>query len=248
MANIKLKDLSTRAPKDWDKEETKAKTERIIESLNELQNLLYAESKHSVLVVLQGMDASGKDGVIRTVFGALNPQGVQVHSFKAPTEEELSHDFLWRIHKAVPAKGSIQIFNRSHYEDVLITRVHKWIDEKTVKKRMKAINDFELLLQEHNSATILKFYLHISPEEQEQRLQERIHNPAKQWKYNEKDFEEAKLWDDYRSAYEDCFEQCNDVPWTIVPADQNWYKEYIIANTLQKALEKLNMQYPGLKK
>ena len=243
-----MKDISTRAPKDLDKEETKAKTDGIIESLNELQNLLYAESKHSILVVLQGMDASGKDGVIRNVFGALNPQGVQVHSFKAPTEEELSHDFLWRIHKAVPAKGSIQIFNRSHYEDVLITRVHKWIDEKTVKKRMKAINDFEQLLQEHNSTTILKFYLHISPEEQQERLQERIHNPAKQWKYNEKDFEEAKLWDDYRAAYEDSFEQCNDVPWTIVPADQNWYKEYIIAHTLHKALEKLNMQYPGLKK
>lgn len=248
MANIKLKDTSTRAPKDWDKEETKAKMEGIIESLNELQNLLYAESKHSVLVVLQGMDASGKDGVIRKVFGALNPQGVRVHSFKVPTEEELSHDFLWRIHGVCPPKGTIQIFNRSHYEDVLVTRVHKWIDEKTVKKRMKAINDFEQLLQEHNSTTILKFYLHISPEEQQQRLQERIQNPAKQWKYNEKDFEEAKLWDDYRAAYEDCFEQCNDVPWTIVPADQNWYKEYIIAHTLQKALEKLNMQYPGLKK
>jgi PPK2 family polyphosphate:nucleotide phosphotransferase len=248
MANIKLKDISTRAPKDWDKEETKAKTEGIIESLNELQNLLYAESKHAVLVVLQGMDASGKDGVIRKVFGALNPQGVQVHSFKAPTEEELSHDFLWRVHKNVPAKGSIQIFNRSHYEDVLITRVHKWIDEKTVKKRMKAINDFEQLLQEHNSTTILKFYLHISPEEQEQRLQERIHNPAKQWKYNEKDFEEAKLWDDYRAAYEDCFEQCNDVPWTIVPADQNWYKEYVIAGKLLETLQALDMNYPGLKK
>lgn len=248
MGNIKLKDISTRAPKDWDKEQTKATTTGIIESLNELQNLLYAESKHAVLVILQGMDASGKDGVIRKVFGALNPQGVRVHSFKVPTEEELSHDFLWRVHGVCPPKGTIQIFNRSHYEDVLITRVHKWIDEKTVKKRIKAINDFEQLLQEHNNTTILKFYLHISPEEQEQRLQERIHNPAKQWKYNEKDFEEAKLWDDYRAAYEDCFEQCNDVPWTIVPADQNWYKEYLIAHTLQKALEKLNMQYPGLKK
>jgi PPK2 family polyphosphate:nucleotide phosphotransferase len=248
MGNIKLKDISTRAPKDWDKEQTKATTAEIIESLNELQNLLYAESKHAVLIVLQGMDASGKDGVIRKVFGALNPQGVRVHSFKVPTEEELNHDFLWRIHNVAPPKGSIQIFNRSHYEDVLVTRVHKWIDEKMVKKRMKAINDFEQLLQEHNNTTILKFYLHISPEEQEQRLQERIHNPSKQWKYNEKDFEEAKLWDDYRAAYEDCFEQCNDVPWTIVPADQNWYKEYLIAHTLQKALEKLNMQYPGLKK
>lgn len=248
MANIKLKDISTRAPKDWDKEQTKATTTGIIESLNELQNLLYAESKHAILVVLQGMDASGKDGVIRKLFGALNPQGVRVHSFKVPTEEELSHDFLWRIHGVAPPKGTIQIFNRSHYEDVLVTRVHKWIDEKTVKKRIKAINDFEQLLQEHNSTTILKFYLHISPEEQQQRLQERISNPAKQWKYNERDFEEAKLWDDYRAAYEDCFEQCNDVPWTIVPADQNWYKEYVIAHTLQKALEKLNMQYPGLKK
>jgi polyphosphate kinase 2 (PPK2 family) len=129
-----------------------------------------------------------------------------------------------------------------------VTRVHKMIDDKTAKKRMKAINDFEQLLVEHNNTYILKFYLHISPEEQQQRLQERIHNPAKQWKYNEKDFEEARLWDDYMAAYEDCFEHCNDVPWTIVPADQNWYKEHIIAHTLLKTLEKFNMQYPGLKK
>jgi polyphosphate kinase 2 (PPK2 family) len=131
---------------------------------------------------------------------------------------------------------------------VLITRVHDWIDDKTAKKRMKAINDFEQLLQEHNSTTILKFYMHISPEEQAQRLHERIHDPTKQWKYNEKDFEEAKLWDKYMDAYEDCFEYCNDVPWTIVPADQNWYKEYLIAHTLKKALEKLDMEYPGIKK
>jgi polyphosphate kinase 2 (PPK2 family) len=142
----------------------------------------------------------------------------------------------------------IQLLNRSHYEDVLVTRVHKMIDDKTAKKRMKAINDFEQLLVEHNNTQILKFYLHISPEEQQQRLQERIQNPAKQWKYNEKDFEEAKLWDDYMAAYEDCFEHCNDVPWTIVPADQNWYKEYLIAHTLLKALEKLDMKFPGLKK
>ena len=248
MATIKLKEISTRAPKDWDKEETKVKTAGILEKLNELQNLLFAESKHAVLVILQGMDASGKDGVIRKVFATLNPQGVRVQSFKVPTELELSHDFLWRIHAAVPPKGSIQIFNRSHYEDVLITRVHKLIDDKTAKKRMKAINDFEQLLQEHNNTTILKFYLHISPEEQHTRLQERIHNPTKQWKYNEKDFEEAKLWDTYMEVYEDCFEHCNDVPWTVVPADQNWYKEYIIANSLLKALEKLDMQYPGIKK
>jgi PPK2 family polyphosphate:nucleotide phosphotransferase len=248
MATIKLKEISTRAPKDWDKEETKAKTTQILEQLDDLQNLLFAESKHAVLIVLQGMDASGKDGAIRKVLSTLNPQGVNVKSFKVPTEEELSHDFLWRVHRVTPSKGTIQIFNRSHYEDVLVTRVHKWIDDKTAKKRMKAINDFEQLLQEHNSTTILKFYLHISPEEQEQRLKERIHDPTKQWKYNENDFEEAKLWNDYMAAYEDCFEHCNDVPWTIVPADQNWYKEHLIAHTLFKALEKLDMKFPGLKK
>lgn len=248
MGTIKLKDISTRAPKDADKEEIKAKTTDILKELDQLQNLLYAESEHAVLVVLQGMDASGKDGVIRKVFTSMNPQGVRVNSFKVPTPEELSHDFLWRIHKMTPPKGILQVFNRSHYEDVLITRVHRLINDKTAKKRMKAINDFEWLLQEHNNTSILKFYLHISPQEQEQRLRERISNPAKQWKYNEQDFEEAKLWNDYMDAYEDCFEHCNDVPWTIVPADQNWYKEYIIAHTLKKALEDLDMHFPGLKK
>jgi PPK2 family polyphosphate:nucleotide phosphotransferase len=243
---IKLKDISTRAPKDLVKEEVKQQTQAILEKLDDLQNLLYAASQHSVLVILQGMDASGKDGAIRNVFSAVNPQGVRVTSFKAPSKEELSHDFLWRIHCNVPAKGMIGIFNRSQYEDVLITRVHKWIDDKTAKRRMKAINDLESLLQEHNQTTILKFYLHISPEEQQQRLQERISNPAKQWKYNPADMEEAKFWNDYRDAYEDCFEHCNDVPWTIVPADQNWYKEYVIAHTLLKALEKLDMKYPAL--
>jgi PPK2 family polyphosphate:nucleotide phosphotransferase len=248
MATISLKDISTRAPQEFDKKETKEKTVGILDKLDELQNLLYAESKHAILVVLQGLDASGKDGVIRNVFGELNPQGVQVQSFKAPTAKELSFDFLWRVHAEVPARGVIKIFNRSHYEDVLITRVHKLIDDKTAKKRMKAINHFEQLLTEHNNTHILKFYLHISPEEQQERLQERIHNPTKQWKYNEKDFEEAKLWDEYWAAFEDCFAECNEVPWTIVPADQNWYKEYIIAHTLMKTLEALDMQYPGIKK
>jgi PPK2 family polyphosphate:nucleotide phosphotransferase len=248
MGTIKLKEISTRAPKDWDKEETKAATTNLMQELDELQNLLFAEAKHSVLVILQGMDASGKDGTIRKVFSTLNPQGVKVHAFKEPTAEELSHDFLWRIHQVVPAKGIIQLFNRSHYEDILVTRVHKLIDDKTAHKRMKAINDFEQLLQEHNNTQILKFYLHVSPEEQQQRLQERISDPRKQWKYNENDFVEAKRWDEYMEAYEDCFEHCNDVPWTIVPADQNWYKEYLVAHTLHKTLKKLDMQYPGLKK
>lgn len=248
MGKIVLKDIDTRAPKDLDKKETKEKLEKILEELDELQNLLFAESKHAVLVVVQGMDASGKDGVVRNVFGKLNPQGVLVHSFKVPTAEELAHDFLWRIHAHAPQKGTIQIFNRSHYEDILVTRVHKWCDDKTAKKRMQAINDFEKLLVDHNSTTILKFYLHISPSEQQDRLQERVKNPSKQWKYNEQDFAEAKLWDEYMAMYEDCFQNCNDVPWTIVPADQNWYKEFIIATALRDKLKALQMQYPGIKK
>ena len=248
MGNIKLSEISTRAPEDIDKKEIKEKLKKILIEMDELQNLLYAEHKHSVLVVIQGMDGSGKDGVIRNIFGELNPQGVTVKSYKAPTEEELAHDFLWRIHSATPGKGMIQIFNRSHYEDILVTRVHKWCDDNMAEKRMKAINDFELLLQEHNHTHILKYYLHISPEEQQERLKERLHEPSKMWKYNEKDLDEAKLWDDYMAVYEDCFENCNNIPWTIVPADQNWYKEYIIASQLFDLLKSLDMNYPGLKK
>jgi PPK2 family polyphosphate:nucleotide phosphotransferase len=248
MDQIRLKDISTRSPAGFDKKEIKEKTKQLIEELNELQNLLFAESKHSILLVIQGMDGSGKDGVIRNVFTSMNPQGVNVQSYKAPTAEELSHDFLWRIHSNVPSKGMIVVFNRSHYEDVLITRVHKWCDDSTAKKRMEAINDFEKLLQEHNNTHILKFYLHISPGEQEERLKERMHEPSKMWKYNEKDFEEAKLWDIYMSMYEDCINNCTNPPWTIVPADQNWYKEYIIAKSLHELLSGLKMQYPGLKK
>jgi len=248
MSKIKLNEIDTRAPKSFDKEKTKEKLPDILEELDELQNLLYAENKHSLLVIIQGMDASGKDGVIRNVLGNMNPQGVTVRSYKAPTPEEASHDFLWRIHHYAPQKGMIQVFNRSHYEDILVTRVHKWCDDKSALKRMKAINDFEELLQEHNDTLILKFYLHISPEEQQQRLSERLKDPAKMWKYNEKDFEEAKLWDVYMQMYEDCFNNCNVPVWNIVPSDQNWYKEYIIAMTIRDKLKSLDMQYPGLKK
>ncbi len=247
MAKIKLKDIDTRAPKDLDKQETKEKLAEILNELDELQNLLFASAKHAVLIVIQGMDASGKDGAVRNVFGKLNPQGVLVKSFKAPTAEELAHDFLWRIHAHAPQKGYIQLFNRSQYEDILITRVHKLIDNKTARRRMAAINDFERLLTDNNTH-ILKFYLHLSPEEQKVRLEERIKNPSKQWKYNEDDFKEAKFWDDYRAMYEDCFAHCNEIPWTIVPADQNWYKEYLIATTVRNTLKALRMRYPGIKK
>src|SRR5215216_2396387 len=162
MSSVKLDDISTRAAADLDKKDTKKKTAELLSELNELQNLLYAEDKHSLLVILQGMDASGKDGAIKNVFGTLNPLGISAKSFKAPTHEELSHDFLWRIHSYAPSKGMIQIFNRSHYEDIVITRVHGRCDDNLAKKRMKAINDWENLISIHNNTTILKFYLHIS--------------------------------------------------------------------------------------
>ncbi|PWV54238.1 PPK2 family polyphosphate kinase [Chitinophaga sp. S165] len=247
MNKINLSDISTDAPEGMDKRVIKAVTKEIVEELDELQNLLYASHNHSILIILQGMDASGKDGLIRKVLGNMNPQGVDVQSFKAPTEEEKDHDFLWRVHRFAPAKGMIQVFNRSHYEDILIQRVHKWIDDKTAEKRMKAINDFERLLSEHNNTTILKFYLHISEEEQKVRLKERLEDPRKMWKYNKNDSVEARLWKDYRKMYEEAIEHCNEIKWMIVPSDRNWYKEYVVAQTLRDTLRSLHMEYPKLK-
>jgi PPK2 family polyphosphate:nucleotide phosphotransferase len=248
MKKIKLKDISTEAPHQLHKDAVKEELVDILKDLDRLQNLLYAESKHSILIVIQGMDASGKDGLTRDVFTSMNPQGVNVASYKEPTAEELSHDFLWRIHHHVPAKGMIQIFNRSHYEDVLVTRVHGDIDDKTAKKRLKAINDFEHMLKEHNNTQILKFYLHVSHKEQLKRLDERLQDPQKMWKYNETDFKESKLWDRYMKYYEDVFYHCSDIPWHIVPADHNWYKSFIVASTLRKTLKDLKMKFPGMKK
>jgi PPK2 family polyphosphate:nucleotide phosphotransferase len=243
-----LNKISTKAPKDFDKVKTKEETASLLDELDDLQNLLYAESKHSVLVILQGMDASGKDGVVKKVLGRLNPMGINVTSYKTPTEEELKHDFLWRVHQHTPEKGMIAVFNRSHYEDVLITRVHKWCDDATAKKRFKAINDFEQLLTEHNSTSIFKFYLHISQEEQQERFNARLEDPVKSYKFNENDLKEAELWNEYMEMYEDVFNNCNEIPWTIVPSDQNWYKEYTVAKTLVKALKELDMKYPQVKK
>ncbi|MFI5195841.1 MAG: PPK2 family polyphosphate kinase [Chitinophagales bacterium] len=248
MKKIKLKDIDTNPPYHLNKDAVKKEFDNMLKDLDKLQNLLYAEGKHSILIVIQGMDASGKDGLTRDVFTSMNPQGVNVASYKEPTAEELSHDFLWRIHQHAPAKGMIHIFNRSHYEDVLVARVHGLTDDKTAKKRMKAINDFERLLTEHNNTQILKFYLHISHKEQLNRLDERLQDPQKMWKYNETDFNESKLWDSYMKCYEDVFQHCNNIPWHIVPADHNWYKSYVVAGTLQKTLKSLKMKYPGMKK
>lgn len=247
MNKISLSDISTTGPKKIDKEQIKAETQKILSELDELQNLLYAEHKWSILIIIQGMDASGKDGAVNHVMSRMNPQGVDVKSYKAPTPEEADHDFLWRVHQHAPEKGMIQVFNRSHYEDILVQRVHKWIDDKMAFKRMDAINDFERLLTVHNNTRILKFYLHISPEEQQERLRERMNNPRKMWKYNKNDQVEAKLWKKYMKVYEDAFNNCNEVPWIIVPSDHNWYKEYVVAKTLRDTLKSFKMKYPELK-
>ena len=248
MGTKKMLAADTRAPKKLNKDKIKKEMQQLLEELDELQNRLYASATHSVLLVIQGMDASGKDGLIRDVLGQLNPQGVTVKSFKAPTAEELAHDFLWRVHAAAPAKGIIQVFNRSHYEDILVTRVNGWCSDELAKKRMQAINDFEQLLQTHNNTIIIKVYLHISKKEQHERLKERMTDPTKMWKYNEKDWAESEKWEAYMNAYEDCFKHCNQVPWHIIPADQNWYKEYLVAKLLVNALKGLKLEYPTLKR
>lgn len=247
MKKVVLGKIETRAPRKFNKEQTKKELLKIRLRLEELQNLLYAEGKHSVLIILQGMDASGKDGVTKNVFGSLNPLGCRVFPFKAPTELEMKHDFLWRIHQHVPEKGMIHIFNRSHYEDVLIQKVHQWVDQATITKRYEHITNFEKLLTD-TGTIVLKFYLHVSKKEQLIRLQERITDPSKKWKHSEADFKEREYWDKYMNAYENAFENCaGAAAWHIVPADQNWYKEYVIAKKLTETLEKLNMNYPGLK-
>ena len=242
-----LEKISTRAPAGFEKKETKKITEGLLESLGELQHLLYASGRYSVLVILQGMDASGKDGVVRKVFGSMNPQGVKVQSFKAPTEEERSHDFLWRVHRHAPERGMIQVFNRSHYEEVLVPRVNGSCDDQMAARRFEAINHFEALLQQHNETVILKFYLHVSAEEQAERLHARREDPAKRCKFDAADWEKAGQRDRYLQAYQDMFVHCRQPPWMIVPADQNWYKEYLVAQTLVQSLERLAMKYPAAK-
>ncbi len=247
MVKSRLKSTDTRAPKKFNKEQIKKETLKLKFKLEELQNLMYAESKHALLVVLQGMDASGKDGVIKNVFDAVNPMGCRVIAFKKPTELEMKHDFLWRVHQQVPEKGIVHIFNRSHYEDVIIQRVHAWVDDKTIKQRYEHINNFEKLLAE-TGTTVLKFYLHVSKEEQLERLQERMSDKTKMWKHNDADLKERELWPQYMKAYEDAFLYCSEnSAWNIIPADQNWYKEYLIAKKVVETLEVLKMKYPGLK-
>ncbi|CAN5693992.1 polyphosphate kinase 2 family protein [soil metagenome] len=243
-------DLSEWDPKDTsaldlDKESAKARLAHLNQKLSKLQQLLYAEGKHKVLVVLQAMDAGGKDGTIRKVFKGVNPQGVDVANFKAPTPEELSHDFLWRIHQYAPGNRELVVFNRSHYEDVLVVRVHNYVPKDVWRKRYEQIKHFEQTLVDEGT-TLLKFYLHIDKDEQKSRLQARLNDPTKHWKFNTADLAERALWDDYMAAYEDALSKTSTetAPWYIVPANHKWYRNLVIAEVLVKTLEDLQMAYP----
>jgi PPK2 family polyphosphate:nucleotide phosphotransferase len=213
--------------------------------LRALQDLLYAERRHSLLICLQAMDTGGKDGAINHVLGAMNPQGCRVAAFKEPTPLELAHDFLWRAHKAAPARGEVVIFNRSHYEDVLVVRVHKLVPKSVWSRRYALINDFEKGLVD-NGTHILKFYLHISAEEQLKRFKQRLDDPARQWKISEADYKERACWDKYVEAYEDALSRCSTghAPWYVIPANHKWFRNLAIARIVVEHLESLKMQYP----
>jgi len=244
---IKLSALPTTPPKKVNKEKILKETKALKKRIGELHRLLMAEGKHAILIVFQGMDASGKDGATRRVFDRCGPTGLSAYSFKKPTDEEFAHDFLWRVHKQAPAKGTIKIFNRSHYEDVLIQRVHGWIDKKRVDQRIDAINAFENLLTFDNNTTVIKFYMHISKKRQAEKLQERLDDPSKNWKHNDNDWKEAKFWTKYMNAYQDVINR-SKIKWNIVPVDSRWYRDYIVAKTVVKHLEKLKMVSPVLPK
>jgi len=228
-----------------DRDAAEAEFRRLRDELIELQRKLYAEDKHKILIVFQAMDAGGKDSAIRKVFRGVNPQGVRVHSFKVPSKEELAHDFLWRVHKVVPAQGMIGVFNRSHYEDVLVVRVHNIVPEAIWRPRYEQINQFEKMLSE-TGTTILKFYLHISSKEQKERFQDRLDNPDKHWKFSLGDLAKRKLWDDYMAAYEEMLHRCSTpwAPWYVIPADRKWYRNVAVTKAIVAAIKELNPQYP----
>ena len=240
---IKLSEISTKAPSDLDEKEIKLATTKLASEIGDLQHVMYAEGKKSLLVILQGMDASGKDGTTKNVFYTCNPIGIDSFGFKKPTELEFAHDFLWRCHALAPKKGSIMIFIRSHYEDILIQKVHNWIDDDRRDRRMKSINAFEDLITYDNKTTILKFYMHISPEEQLKKLEERKTDPKLFWKHNDGDWEERKHWDKYMAAYEYAINN-SEIPWHIVPSDSKWYRNYFVAKKVKETLKAMDCKLP----
>jgi len=246
--NLKLESIDPRSTPEWpgiDKEEGKARVEELNERLELLQELLYAEGKQRVLVVLQAMDAGGKDGTIRHVFDGVNPSGVRAPAFKRPSSDELAHDYLWRIHKEVPKDGEIVIFNRSHYEDVLVVRVMDIAPEKRWRKRYEHIVDFERMLSDEGT-TIVKIYLHISKEEQKERLQARLDTPEKNWKFESGDLDMRAKWGDFMAAFEEALEKTStaNAPWYVIPADRKWYRNIAVLEILVQTLEGLDMAFP----
>ena len=245
-AKIKLADIDPRQVHgEWTKESAGERIAANTERSRDLALRLYAENRRALLLVLQGMDTSGKDGTIRTVLTGINPQSFYISSFKQPSAEELDHDFLWRIHKSVPRHGEIGIFNRSQYEDVLVVRVHNLVPEDEWKSRYERINEFEKLLVE-GRITIVKCFLHISKEEQRERLQARLDDPTKRWKFSSADLAERKLWDDYQAAYEDALAKCNTThaPWNVIPSDRKWYRNLVVSELLKDTLEAMDPQFP----
>jgi PPK2 family polyphosphate:nucleotide phosphotransferase len=228
-----------------DKDEVKARTVEGAAAIDELQNRLFAEGRRALLVVLQGIDCSGKDGTVRAVFNTCGPIGIHITPFKAPSSDELAHDYLWRVHHAVPAKGYIGIFNRSHYEDVLVVKVKGYAPPEAIERRYEEINQFEKLLTQ-NGVVVLKFMLHISKDEQAERLRERIADPAKRWKFNPGDLEDRKLWDSYMAAYEIALQRCSTdhAPWHVIPADRNWVRNHLIGRIVREKLEEMAPRYP----
>ncbi|SDD57867.1 polyphosphate:nucleotide phosphotransferase, PPK2 family [Paenibacillus sp. UNCCL117] len=247
----KEKRLSDYSPTDTclikSKEDVREHTSKLKEELSELQSQLFAQKQYSLLIIFQGMDCSGKDGTIRKVLSGINPQGFRAVSFKKPTEEEAAHDFLWRTHSQTPARGYITAFNRSYYEEVLITRVHGQIDKKEAKRRFELIRHFEELLAGHDTV-VLKLFLHISKGFQMQKIRQRLEDPAKAWKFDPNDLAERKYWDEYQQAYEDVFNHCSDkqAPWYIVPSDNRWFRDYLVLSIITDALRKLPLAYPRM--
>jgi PPK2 family polyphosphate:nucleotide phosphotransferase len=245
---IRLTDFEPNYCGGLDKDATKLLVDKLGQRIGEMQNLLYANSRHSVLLIFQGMDASGKDGSVRNVLRYVNPIGVEAANFKVPSEEERAHDFLWRVHKAVPRYGNIGVFNRSHYEAVLAERVLKIAPKSVWSKRYQQIVNFEQMLTENN-VVLLKFYLHLSKEEQAERFEERLANPHKHWKFSHGDLATRQRWDDYKDAYQDMLNKTSHpaARWHLIPADRNWYRDYVIAQTVVKAMDALKMKWPKAK-
>ncbi|GAB1421971.1 polyphosphate kinase 2 family protein [Anaerolineales bacterium] len=245
LSKINLSKFDPAYTGEMTKEEAEEKHKDLLSRLKELQEMLYAQHEHALLIVLQAMDAGGKDGTIKKVFQGVNPQGVKVANFKQPSKEELDHDFLWRIHRQVPGKGYIGIFNRSHYEDVLVVRVNHLVPEKVWQKRYEQINQFELMLSQ-NGVRILKFFLHISKDEQKERFQKRLDKPEKRWKFSLGDLPVREQWDQYMRAYEVALTKCNTeyAPWQIVPANHKWFRNHIILSRIVSELEDMKLKFP----